>query len=117
MDRKAIHRTGLYRQTVSALPTYNILSKEMQWMKMKKQSDNCMGAKSAADTVRRDFFVLFPIAITDIIWYSVATLSSIIVIYRQVMPNHRKTGTFDGRKSQNHDIMGNPKKRKFIEFW
>ena len=68
-------------------------------------------------TLPTEIFCAFPIAITDIIWYSVATLSSIIVIYRQVMPNHRKTGTFDGRKSQNHDIMGNPKKRKFIEFW
>jgi hypothetical protein len=45
------------------------------------------------------------------ICYSITTLSPLIVIYRQVMPNHRKIGAFGGRKVKNRAITGNRKNR------
>jgi len=52
-----------------------------------------------------------------ILWYYATTLSPIIVIYRQVMPNYRKIGAFDGRKAQNCAISANRKNRIFQYFW
>ena len=49
--------------------------------------------------------------------YSITTLSPLIVIYRQVMPNHRKIGAFGGRKVKNRAITGNRKNRKSEDFW
>lgn len=51
------------------------------------------------------------------ICYSITTLSPLIVIYRQVMPNHRKIGAFGGRKVKNRAITGNRKNRKSEDFW
>lgn len=51
------------------------------------------------------------------ICYSITTLSPLIVIYRQVMPNHRKIGAFGGRKVKNRTITGNRKNRKSEDFW
>jgi hypothetical protein len=57
------------------------------------------------------------VAISPVICYSITTLSPLIVIYRQMMPNHRKIVAFDGRKAQNRAITGNRKNRKSEDFW
>jgi hypothetical protein len=69
-------------------------------------------------------FVLTPqlhiftmLAFCEYICYSITTLSPLIVIYRQVMPNHRKIGAFGGRKVKNRAITGNRKNRKSEDFW
>ena len=59
----------------------------------------------------------FPLALCLKICYSITTLSPLIVIYRQVMPNHRKIGAFGGRKVKNRAITGNRKNRKSEDFW
>lgn len=67
--------------------------------------------------VHTQIFRQLHLAFFGTVCYSITTLSPLIVIYRQVMPNHRKIGAFGGRKVKNRAITGNRKNRKSEDFW
>ena len=50
-------------------------------------------------------------------WYSITTLSPIIVIYRQVLPNHRKISIFEGRNMENCVTTLFLKNHQNADFW
>lgn len=50
-------------------------------------------------------------------WYSITTLSPIIVIYRQVLPNHRKISIFEGRNMENCVTVLFLKNHQNADFW
>ena len=56
-------------------------------------------------------------AIRELLWYSITTLSPIIVIYRQVLPNHRKISIFEGRNMENCVTTLFLKNHQNADFW
>ena len=53
----------------------------------------------------------------NVILYSIATLSPIIVIYRQVLPNRRKISIFEGRNMENCVTALFLKNHQNADFW